>query len=35
MAIRGGSAFVRRVFLVVTFLLIARVGYDWVISFLK
>ena len=35
MAIRGGSAFVRKVFLAVTFLLIARVGYDWVVSFLK
>ena len=35
MAIRGGSAFVRKVFLAVTFLLIARVGYDWAISFLK
>ena len=32
MAIRGGSAFVRKVFLIVTFLLIARVGYDWISS---
>lgn len=29
MAIKGGSLFVRKVFLAVTFLLIARVGYDW------
>lgn len=32
MAIKGGSIFVRKVFLIVTFLLILRVGYDWVTS---
>lgn len=29
LAIRGGSPLVRKVFLVMTFLLIAKVGYDW------
>lgn len=29
LAIRGGSPLVRKVFLFVTFLLIAKVGYDW------
>ena len=29
LAIRGGSPLVRKVFLCVTFLLIAKVGYDW------
>ena len=32
LAIRGGSLFVRKVFLIVTFLLIARVGYDWLLA---
>jgi len=31
MAIKGGSPLVRKVFLAVTFLLIAKVGYDWVV----
>ena len=31
MAIKGGSPLVRKVFLSVTFLLIAKVGYDWVV----
>jgi uncharacterized membrane protein YfcA len=29
LAIRGGSPLVRKVFLIMTFLLIAKVGYDW------
>jgi uncharacterized membrane protein YfcA len=29
LALRGGSLLVRRTFLIVTFVLIARVGYDW------
>lgn len=32
LAIRGGSPLVRKVFLFVTFLLIAKVGYDWLHS---
>jgi uncharacterized membrane protein YfcA len=31
MAIKGGSPLVRKVFLGVTFLLIAKVGYDWLV----
>lgn len=30
LALRGGSKLVRQVFLIITFFLIARVGYDWV-----
>jgi uncharacterized membrane protein YfcA len=32
MAIKGGSPLVRKVFLAVTFLLIAKVGYDWLVA---
>ncbi len=32
LAIRGGSPLIRRTFLVMTFLLITKVGYDWVIT---
>jgi uncharacterized membrane protein YfcA len=35
LAIRGGSPLVRKVFLVVTSILIAKVGYDWVVSLQK
>jgi uncharacterized membrane protein YfcA len=35
MAIKGGSPLVRKVFLAVTFLLIAKVGYDWVVYITK
>ena len=31
MAIKGGSPLVRKVFLAVTFLLISKVGYDWIV----
>ena len=30
LAIKGGSPLVRKVFLIMTFLLIAKVGYDWI-----
>ncbi len=32
LAIRGGSTLVRKVFLLVTVLLIAKLGYDWLVS---
>jgi uncharacterized membrane protein YfcA len=32
LAIKGGSPLVRKVFLIMTFLLIAKVGYDWSVS---
>ena len=32
LAIRGGSTLVRKVFLIVTVLLIAKLGYDWIVS---
>jgi len=35
LAIRGGSPLVRKVFLFVTTILIAKVGYDWVVSLNK
>ena len=35
MAIKGGSPLVRKVFLLVTFLLIAKVGYDWIVLISK
>jgi uncharacterized membrane protein YfcA len=35
LAIKGGSPLVRKVFLIVTFLLIAKVGYDWLVLIIK
>ena len=35
LAIKGGSPLVRKVFLIVTFLLISKVGYDWLVLIIK